>query len=104
VDLSRQLQVALSLSRRQQRRAWVKVGRPFPVWVFASVTGTALDEANVRKAFNRVLAAAELDARGPHQMRHYAAFRTMPSEERFRSESGRHLRLTSERVSRHRSA
>jgi site-specific recombinase XerD len=36
--------------------------------VFASVTGTALDEANVRKAFNRILDAA--DRRGPHQMRH----------------------------------
>ena len=38
--------------------------------MFASVTGTALDEANVRKAFNRILDAAELDRRGPHQMRH----------------------------------
>ena len=70
VDLSRQLRVALRLWRRQQRRAWLKVGRPFPEWVFASVTGTALDEANVRKAFNRILDAAELDRRGPHQMRH----------------------------------
>lgn len=34
------------------------------------MTGTALDEANVRKAFNRMLDAAELDRRGPHQMRH----------------------------------
>lgn len=70
VDLSRQLRVALRVWRRQQRRAWLKVGRPFPEWVFASVTGTALDEANVRKAFNRILDAAELDRRGPHQMRH----------------------------------
>ena len=70
VDLSRQLRVALRLWRRQQRRAWLKVGRPFPDWVFASVTGTFLDEANVRKAFNRILDAAELDRRGPHQMRH----------------------------------
>ena len=65
-----QLQVALRLWRRQQRRAWLKVGQPFPEWVFASVTGTALDESNVRKAFNRLLDAAELDRRGPHQMRH----------------------------------
>jgi len=70
VDLSRQLRVSLRLWRRQQRRAWLKVGRPFPDWVFASVTGTPLDEANVRKAFNRILDAAELDRRGPHQMRH----------------------------------
>ena len=34
------------------------------------MTETALDEANVRKAFNRILSAAELDLRGPHQMRH----------------------------------
>ena len=70
VDLSHQLRVALRLWRRQQRREWLKVGRPFPTWVFASVTGTALDESNVRKAFNRILDAAELDHRGPHQMRH----------------------------------
>jgi len=70
VDLSRQLRAALRLWRRQQRREWLKVGWPFPEWVFASVTGTALDEANVRKAFNRILDAADLDRRGPHQMRH----------------------------------
>ena len=40
-----------------------------PDWVFASVTGTALDESNVRKAFNRVLDKAELRRRGPHQTR-----------------------------------
>ena len=38
--------------------------------MFASVTGTALDESNVRNAFNRMLTAADLDQRGPHQMRH----------------------------------
>jgi len=38
--------------------------------VFSSVTGTALDESNVRKMFNRIVKAAELDCRGPHQMRH----------------------------------
>jgi integrase len=70
VDLSHQLRVALRLWRRQQRREWFKMGRPFPAWMFASVTGTALDESNVRKAFNRILDAAELDHRGPHQMRH----------------------------------
>jgi integrase len=70
VDLSRQLQVALRLWRRQQRVAWLKAGKPRPEWVFSSVSGTALDESNVRKAFNRILDAAELDRRGPHQMRH----------------------------------
>jgi len=38
--------------------------------VFASLTGTALDESNVRKAFNRLLDAAELLRRGPQQMQH----------------------------------
>jgi len=70
VDLSHQLMATLRLWRRRQRAAWFAVGRPFPDWVFASVTGSALDEANVRKAFNRILDAAELDRRGPHQMRH----------------------------------
>lgn len=70
VDLSHQLVAALRLWRRQERVAWLKKGLPQPEWVFSSVTGTALDDANVRKAFNRVLTAAELDCRGPHQMRH----------------------------------
>lgn len=38
--------------------------------VFSSVTGTALDESNVRKAFNRILDGAGVHRRGPHQMRH----------------------------------
>jgi integrase len=41
-----------------------------PEWVFSSNAGTALDESNVRKAFNRILDAAGLHRRGPHQMRH----------------------------------
>ena len=70
VDMSRQLAAVLRLWRRRQRAAWLKVGQPRPEWVFPSVTGSALDESNVRKAFNRLLDAAELDRRGPHQMRH----------------------------------
>ena len=70
VDFSRQLMVALRLWRRQQRASWLKKGVPFPDWVFASVTSPALDESNVRKALNRVLDAADLHRRGPHQMRH----------------------------------
>ena len=70
IDLSRQLAVVLRLWRRQQRAAWLKRGEPLPQWVFASVCGTALDESNVRKAFNRILDRAELRRRGPHQMRH----------------------------------
>jgi integrase len=70
VDLSRQLRAELRLWRRRQRAAWLKFGKPFPEWVFPSVTGTALDESNVRKALNRMLEAAGLHRRGPHQMRH----------------------------------
>jgi integrase len=70
VDLSRQLRLELWLWRRRQRVLWLKDGRPFPEWVFASVTGTAMDESNVRKAFNRMLDAAGLHRRGPHQLRH----------------------------------
>jgi integrase len=33
-------------------------------------SGTALDESNVREAFNRLLDAAGLRRRGSHQMRH----------------------------------
>ena len=70
VDLSLQLRVALRRWRRQEYRAWLRKGRPRPDWVFASVTGTALDESNVRKALNRLLDAAGLHRRGPHQLRH----------------------------------
>ena len=70
VDMSRQLRAELRLWRRRQRAVWLTHGQPFPEWVFPSVTGTALDESNVRKAFNRLLDAADLHRRGPHQMRH----------------------------------
>ena len=70
VDLSYQLTAALRLWRRQQRALWLSAGPPFPEWVFSSVTGTALDESNVRKAFNRILDGAGVHRRGPHQMRH----------------------------------
>jgi hypothetical protein len=51
-------------------RRWLAAGRPFPDWVFSSVTGTALDESNVRKAFNGILDGAGVHRRGPHQMCH----------------------------------
>jgi integrase len=53
VDLSYQLTAALRLWRRQQRAAWLAVGRSFPEWVFASVNGTALDESNVAQSHPR---------------------------------------------------
>jgi integrase len=41
-----------------------------PIWVFPSVSGTALDGANVWKMLNRILVKADLHERGPHQLRH----------------------------------
>jgi integrase len=70
IDLSRQLRAELRLWRRRERLGWLKRGQPLPLWVFSSVSGTALHESNVRKAFNRILDAAELHRRGPHQTRH----------------------------------
>jgi integrase len=60
----------LRLWRRRRHVAWFAAGRPFPDWVFASVTGTALDESNVRKGLNRILDGAGVHRRGQHQMRH----------------------------------
>jgi integrase len=68
--MSPQLRAVLRLWRRQQRAAWLQHEQSLPTWVFASATGTLLDESNVRKAFNRILDRAELHRRGPHQMRH----------------------------------
>ena len=77
VELSRQLRAELLLWRRRERAAWLKRGRPAPPWLFASVSGTRLDPSNVRKAFNRILDAADLHRRGPHQMRH--TFASLPA-------------------------
>jgi len=70
VDLSPQLRAVLRLSRRRKTVELSKHGLPRPDWVFPSAAGTALDESNVRKAFNQILDKAELHRRGPHQMRH----------------------------------
>ena len=68
--MSRQLRATLRLWRRHQSAVWLKKAKSRPAWVFASTAGTALDESNVRKAFNQILDKAELHRRGPHQMRH----------------------------------
>ena len=70
VDLSLQLRAELRLWRRRQHAAWLAAGAPMPLWVFPSVSGTALDGANVRKTLNRILVRADLHERGPHQLRH----------------------------------
>src|SRR5258706_13951573 len=66
----------------QHREIWLKEGRPFPDWVFASVTGTALDESNVRRMLNPICDAAELRRRGPHQMRYrFASLRPQSADD-----------------------
>ena len=64
--------ISLLLSLLLSLRTWARSRAPLQleVLVFSSVAGTELDESNVRKAFNRLLDAAELHRRGPHQMRH----------------------------------
>lgn len=70
VDLSLELRRVLRLWRREKTRQWFKLGFPRPDWIFPSSAGTALDEANVRKAWKAILTKAELHHRGAHQMRH----------------------------------
>ena len=68
--MSRQLRATLRLWRRHQSTVWLKKAQSRPAWAFASTAGTALDESNVRKAFNQILDKTGLHRRGPHQMRH----------------------------------
>jgi integrase len=70
VDLSPQLRAVLRHWRRRKTVEWSKHGLARPDWVFSSAAGTALDESNVRKAFNQILDKGEMHRRGPHQMRH----------------------------------
>jgi hypothetical protein len=52
-----------------------------------TVSGTALDGANVRKTLNRILVGAGLHERGPHQLRHaYASLLAQPNANSDRSE------------------
>jgi len=70
VDASQQLTDALVAWRRRERARWLKKGKRLPDWVFASQDGTALDEANVRHMFYRILEKAELRRIRFHDLRH----------------------------------
>lgn len=70
VDASRQLTETLVALRRRERARWLKKGKRLPDWVFASQDGTALDEANVRHMFYRILEKAELRRIRFHDLRH----------------------------------
>ena len=65
---------ALRLHREQQNRDQVEAGKDWQALglVFTTAVGTALDAANVRRAFRRVVALAGLDPSGwtPRDLRH----------------------------------
>ena len=60
VDMSQQLTETLTSLRAQESERWLEKGRDAPAWVFASTKGTALDSANIRHLFHRVLRKAGL--------------------------------------------
>jgi Phage integrase family len=64
------LVTALLEWRRHLREVWLKKEAPMPEYVFPSETGTALEERNVRYAYARVVAKAELGDRDLYDMRH----------------------------------
>ena len=72
VDMSKQLattlrQLAVIRKKQTLKRAW----HEFPPWVFCSGSGGLLDEANVRRAFRRVLRSAGFALHySPHCLRH----------------------------------
>jgi integrase len=72
VDMSQQL--AVVLRKLQVHRATEKLKRGWtemPPWVFCTTEGTPFDDANVRKAFRRVLKVAKLPGHfTPHCLRH----------------------------------
>jgi integrase len=70
VEMSPQLEAALSVWRRALRARWLKKGEPMPAWIFPSLEGTALEERNVRTVFTRLLAKADLRQIRIHDLRH----------------------------------
>ena len=72
VDMSQQLTQALLVLQAERRTETLRRGwREVPAWVFCSLEGTPLDEANVRRAFNAALKEAALPLHfTPHGLRH----------------------------------
>ena len=70
VDMSTQLTEVLKSLRRHEHERWLKKGQDAPAWVFASTAGTALDAANIRHLFHRVLRKAGLRRIRFHDLRH----------------------------------
>jgi len=70
VDLADHLAGILSEHGRVLVAEALKGGRPMPEWVFPSEEGTALDAANLRKVFAKVLKKAGLRHIRFHDLRH----------------------------------
>ena len=68
--MSQQLTETLKSLRRQEHERWLEKGQDAPAWVFASTAGTALDSANIRHLFHRVLQKAGLRRIRVHDLRH----------------------------------
>jgi integrase len=70
VDMTPQLMDALLAWRRVQRNRWMKKGEPMPLWVFPSLTGTPVEERNLRHVFKRLLEKAGMRHMRIHDLRH----------------------------------
>ena len=71
VDMSAQLATVLREMIAKRRAKHFKEGKSMPSLLFASWTGTHLHSGNIRRAFTRTLAKAELPMHfTPHCMRH----------------------------------
>ena len=70
VEVTPQLAEVLLAWRRVQRKRWLKKGEAMPEWVFPSLTGTPVEERNVRHVLKRVLEKAGLRHIRIHDLRH----------------------------------
>ena len=70
VEMTPQLADVLLAWRRVQRKRWLKKGEAMPEWVFPSLTGTPVEERNVRHVLKRVLEKAGLRHIRIHDLRH----------------------------------
>jgi integrase len=70
VDLSSQLLSTLVEWRRFQQARALHKGTNCPIWIFPSLTGTPLEERNIRHVFNRMLEKAALRHIRVHDLRH----------------------------------
>ena len=70
IDVSRQLFAVLYAHRRRQAIEADAAGRPFPVWVFPSSTGTAMNGSNLWDRFQKWIGKAGIRKIRLHDLRH----------------------------------